>query len=372
MNIAIDVRTVQAHSRTGLWAYTQGMVEGLSRIDSQNNYFLLATGLRVRPSDLPLDVGTNFNKTILPVPDRSFTGKRFLWNDLAVPFFCIKKAVRVFWQPAGHNLPRWGRFRKVITVHDLRSLYIKDFLSQDIEGLRRAMHLADRVVAISEFTRRDVIEHLGADEEKVVVIYNGVDRMERVGDELQMSDFRQRFGINDRPYIFSLGMVPRKNVKRTIEAFANSRLKGEFYLVFAGAHGGFLGQYRELAARLGVERDVKFLETVSGEDLRFLYSGALFFVFPSLFEGFGLPVLEAQMCGLAVICSNTAALPEVVGDSAILVDPYSVEEIARAMERLAFDEELRNSLSEKGRLNVRRFDWDRSAGRLLELFKGLA
>ncbi len=372
MNIAIDVRTVQAHSRTGLWAYTQGMVEGLSRIDPQNDYFLLATGLRVRPADLPLDVGGNFRKTILPVPDRSFAGKRFFWNDVAVPLFCIQRGIRVFWQPAGHNLPRWGGFRKVITVHDLRSLYIKDFLSQDIEGLRRAMRSADRVIAISEFTKKDVIEHLGADEKKVVVVYNGVDRIERVENNEQISAFRERFGISDRPYIFSLGMVPRKNVKRTIEAFANSRLKGDFYLVFAGAHGGFLGQYRELAIELGVEKDVIFLETVSEEDLRFLYSGAMFFVFPSLFEGFGLPVLEAQMCGLAVICSNTAALPEIVGDSAILVDPYSVEDIAKAMERLAFDQQLRDSLSEKGILNARRFDWNRSAERLLELFNELA
>ncbi len=367
MRIAIDVRTTQAHSRTGLWAYTQGVVEGLSCVDFEDSFFLLGAGMRVRPGDLPLNVGGNFQKVILPVPDRSFLGSRFLWNEVMLPGFCSVKGVDVFFQPAGHRIPSWGRFRKFITIHDLRSLHIDDFLPQDIDGLKRAVKLADGVICISEFTKNDVVEHLGADEKKVFVVYNGVDRINRAQDEAEIVAFRERLGL-DRPFFFSLGMVPRKNVRRSIEAFAKSGLSDDFYLVFAGAHGGFLDEYKALAQGLGLGKAVVFVDYIDENDLRFLYSSAIVFVFPSLFEGFGLPVLEAQMCGCPVMCSNVSALPEVVGDSALLVNPYSVDEIASAMRRLAEDENLRRQLSERGLNNAQRFSWQTCAKNLLNIF----
>ena len=367
MKIAIDVRTVQAHNRTGLWAYTQGMVEGLSCVDDLNDFFVLGAGLRVKSSGLPLSVGTNFKRVILPVPDRNFTGKGLVWNDIAIPLFCHINKVDIFWQPAGHRLPSRGAFKKVITIHDLRSLHLKDFLPQDIDGLKKAVKIADKVICISDFTKRDVIGHLGADEEKVRVIYNGVDNISPVRDGNAISDFKARLGI-DKPFLFSLGMVPRKNVERSISAFAKSGANKDFLFVFAGAHGGFLSRYVDLADRLGLGNSVMFLERASSEDLRFLYSAALAFVFPSLFEGFGLPVLEAQICGCPVITSNVSALPEVAGDSALLVDPYSVEEISNAMKMVVYDTNLRASLIEKGLLNAQRFSWERAGKELLEIF----
>ncbi len=369
MKIGIDVRSLQASAKTGLWAYTQSMVEALSRIDKDDDFYLFARGLRYRAERLPGRFGPNFRKVVIPLPDRRFYRDEFVWHQVATPLFCSAVGVQVFWQPAGHALPRWGSFRKVITIHDLRILHINDFLGQDIPSLRQAVKTADAVVCISEFTRQDVVRHLGAEEEKTVVIYNGVMPLPELSEE-EVVRLRERFEI-DKDFVFSLGMVPRKNVPNSLKAFARSGVAGEMLLVFAGSHGGFLSEYQHLARELGIEEWVRFIGAVDDRELAGLFRSARIFLFPSLFEGFGLPVLEAQSVGVPVIASNASALPEILGDSALLVDPYSVEEISDAIRRLTHEEALRNELIRKGRENVRRFDWDGSAKRLLNLFRSV-
>ena len=369
MKIGIDVRTLQASAKTGLWAYTQSMVEALSRVDKDDDFYLFARGMRYRPDRLPGRFGSNFRKVVIPVPDRRFYRDEFLWHQVALPATCALLGLDLLWQPASHTLPRWGKFRKVITVHDLRTLHIDDFLGQDIPALKRAVKTADAVVCISEFTRQDAIRHLGAEEDKTVVVYNGVTPLPEVCEE-EIVRLRERFAI-DRDFVFSLGMVPRKNVPNSLKAFARSGLAGSLLLVFAGSHGGFLPQYQRLVEELGIGEWVRFIGAVSDRELAGLFRSARVFLFPSLFEGFGLPVLEAQSVGLPVIASNTSALPEILGDSALLVDPYSVEEIGNAIRRLAYDESLRDELIRKGQENVRRFDWDESAKRLLNLFRSV-
>lgn len=371
MKIAIDVTTLQARSKTGLWAYTEGMVKALSNVDSQDLFFLLGRGLRVNAEDLRVSIGANFKKVILRIPDRRFWGEKVIWNDFALPFFCSLNGIDLLWIPAGHWVPKGGGFKRVLTIHDLRSIHLKDnFLRQDIEGLMDAVKRADCIVCISEFTKQDVIEHLAADESKVRIVYNGVDRIERVKEEDVLVSWRSRMGLT-REFFFCLGMVPRKNVKRSLKAFCHSGLWREMDFVFAGTDGGILEEYKQLAEDLGIGKSVKFWGIVDEESLRFLYSSATAFVFPSLFEGFGLPVLEAQMCGCPVIASNVSALPEVLGDSSLLVDPYSVQDISLAMDRIVRDEKLRRVLIIRGYENVKRFSWEKSARALLGVFREL-
>ncbi len=368
MRVCIDITSTQAPRKTGLFVYTQKMVEALSKIDSKSIYYLLATGIRVKKQDLSLKVSSNFHKIIVRIPDRKFPGKKWIWNQILIPSICAITQSKIFWQPTGHQIPTSSSIKKVITIHDLRSLHIQDFLPQDIEGLKMAVKKADAIITISNFTKKDIITHLNAPEEKITVIYNGVEQNPIIPSEEKIKPFLSRYKIN-KPFFFCLGMVPRKNVPRTIEAFASSNLLNDTLLIFAGAHGGFLDRYQKLCQKLQITNHIRFLTDVSEEEISILYSQAVALIFPSLFEGFGLPILEAQSYNCPVICSNTSAMPEVAGNSAILVNPHSIEEIKNAMELIFHNSNLREELMKKGKENIKRFSWEKSANKLLSLFQ---
>jgi glycosyltransferase involved in cell wall biosynthesis len=276
------------------------------------------------------------------------------------------------------HLGRYGRFLSqpyVVTVHDVIRWFDMNgareplihppnrrdraLLALDYDGIRRAT----AVIAASQSTRRDLIDHIGVRPERVHTVYEGI-------DPERYRPVRRR--LFDWPYVLYAGTEhPRKNVARVLEAFARVRRPG-LRLVKAGGPGKAEWDFRAATerklAQLGLGDDVVFTGRVSDEDLVALYSGAACFVFPSLYEGFGFPVLEAMACGCPVVTSTASSLPELAGDAALLVDPADPDAITAAIARLLDDGALRRELARRGRRRAAEFTWERCAGETLRVY----
>jgi len=267
---------------------------------------------------------------------------------------------------------RYALFLKnpfIVTVHDLvRSCfrYAQETISErvllklDIRGIKRASH----IIAVSQNTRNDLIKYLDIPDDRISVIYNGVDH----------SIFKPyNIKLLDKPCILYVGSErPRKNLGTLFEAFA--KLKGEFpelKLVKVGAYGRS-GEYRRNTMKkldsLGITQDVIFVDFTSELELAYYYSSASLLTYPSLYEGFGLPPLEAMACGCPVVTSNTSSLPEVVGKAGIMVNPYDTDSLAQAMRQVLTDSKLREDMIRKGLEQSKKFSWEKAARQTQEVY----
>jgi glycosyltransferase involved in cell wall biosynthesis len=269
----------------------------------------------------------------------------------------------LFFSP-GYNSPLFCASPFVFTIHDLSHIYCPESSSPLIRlyyatVMKRACHRAARVLTVSEFTRAQIVEWSGAPPEKVVNVRCGVDPAYHPGDNTYDFPF---------PYLLSVSNRKRhKNEFRVVDAFARASLAAGIRLVFTGKPTAELAHW---IGRHHVTSRVDFMGVVPEEKLPSLYRGAEALVFPSLYEGFGLPLLEAMACGTPVVTANTTALPEVAGDAALLVDPTSVEQIAAAMERIMSDTSLRHQLREKGLVRAAQFPWEDTVARVHKLLTG--
>jgi len=262
----------------------------------------------------------------------------------------------------------------IVTVHDLvrccfnfdrESVSEKMLLNLDKRYIKRANH----IIAVSESTKSDLVNYLKIPESKISVIYNGVDH--NVFKPYRVRPYHVR--LHYRQYILYVGSERRrKNLGRLFEAFA--ALKPEFpdlMLVKVGSLGRckeFRSQTLETLSRLGITEDVIFIDHVSEKDLAYYYSSAALLCYPSLYEGFGFPPLEAMACGCAVVTSNTSSLPEVVGEAGIMVNPYDTRSLAQAMRQVLTDSELRDSMVRKGLEQSKKFSWERTAELTLQVY----
>lgn len=270
--------------------------------------------------------------------------------------------------------PLWGRFRRVVTVHDL--IYAR--FPEAHAGLRdrgmrvlvpSAVRRSDRVIAISQSTRNDLIELLGVRAERIDVVPNGLGTVRRE-PPLAESGVRARFELGARAILLSLSAKrPHKNLLALIGALAQIPADRRPVLVIPGYPTAHESELRARAGELGIAGDVRLPGWISGAELEGLWSIARAFVFPSLYEGFGLPVLEAMARGVPVVCSNASSLPEVAGDAALLFDPHDEAAIAAAISRLFTDEDLRARLRTRGEARARQFTWERTARLTLESYE---
>jgi glycosyltransferase involved in cell wall biosynthesis len=274
--------------------------------------------------------------------------------------------------------PFLRRFPTVVTVHDLAFLRMPELLTPESRRyygqIHRAVRHADRIIAVSDRTRRDLVELVGAPAGRIDVVYEAADsRYGPVGDGL-VAAARRRFGL-DRDYLLFVGTrEPRKNLGRLLAAYAwlVARRHDAPELVIAGRKGWLADDLEARAEELGLAGRVRWLGGVDPEALPGLYAGALAFVFPSLYEGFGLPVLEAMACGTPVVASTGGALPEIAADAALLVDPLDVEALGSTMARVVAEPALRIELRERGRARACCFSWQLAAEQTLDVYQRAA
>lgn len=375
LRIAIDY-TAALQQRAGIGRYTRGLVRALSGLDANSEYVLLVSGRSDQEDGAPLP--SNFQLKYLPLSHRWTTA---LWHRLRlpIPVDLFLGRVDVFHSP-DFVLPPLLQGKKILTIHDL-SFYrypqgAEPSLLWYLKGaVSRSVTRADFIFADSQCTKSDLREIFGVPEEKIAVVYPGVDPWFQPSDDQDKDDrVRTRYGL-DAPFILSVGTVePRKNYAGLIQAhkLLRQEYKVPHQLVIAGARGWlYHGIYAEVE-KSGLEKDVRFLGYVLEEDLPALYRGAEVLAFPSHYEGFGLPPLEAMACGIPVVVSNKSSLPEVVGDAALMVSPEDVEGLAAAIYRILSDSALKEKLRQKGREQAKRFRWEKSAEEVLLRYRQVA
>lgn len=365
MKIGIDARMLDW---AGVGRYTRELAKGLAQIDKENEYILFSNS----ENENPVPQAANFTKKVIDLPVFSPAGQ-FAWARL------LKKAnLDVFHSPH-FVFPPIVPCPSVATIHDLIPLVHPEVLPSFVKRFyyrmqnMRATKKATNVIADSSSTKQDIIRILGIAGEKIEVIPLAADKnFEVICSEDSLKEVRSKFNIGKR-FILTLGnSKPHKNWTELIRAFHQLKKEKEVehHLVLAGKQDPRFPQSKDLVRELKLEKNVRFIEFITEEDLPILYNGASVFVLPSLYEGFGLPVLEAMAGGTPVICSNASSLPEVAGEAALLVKPNS-EDLAKAIFKVLSDEETQKRLIREGRARARKFSWQKTAAKTLEVYKSV-
>lgn len=360
MKIAIDARTV-SNNKTGIGNYINNICEKLPVIDKNNVYVYYQEKLR---------------HSLKKIPAISIISRLayFIYDNFIFPLKMILDKIDIYHNPA-FILPlvNFG-YKKIITVNDLGFYtfghdFAKGWPARHMKiMLPWSIKHADRIIAISEATKKQIIDIFKTPPEKITVTYLGVGKNFKViKDKEAINNVLKKYSIA-QPYIFFVGtMDPRKNLVRLIQAFKEvKKIINNLKLVIVGSKGELFTE--ELNALIG-NGDIILTGYVEEEDLVCLYNGAIVFAFPSLYEGFGLPILEAMACGTPVITSNVYSMPEAAGDAAVLVNPESVEEITNAIIGLLDDQVLRKKLIDQGLTRVKQFTWEKTARETLAVYQ---
>ncbi len=375
MRIAIDY-TAAIRQGAGIGAYVHNLVAALLAQDSVDQYTLLTSGQPTH--ERPFPDAPNARGRSMFIPDRYLNILWYRWH-MPVPATLFSGPTDIYHGPNFVLPPLSKKVRKVVTIHDLAFLEHPEYAVPSLAAYLRqvvpeAVAAADVVTTVSSEVSRTLVEHFQTPRAKLAVIPNGVaPYFRRITDPLLLNATRHKFELK-HPLILGVGTLePRKNHAGLIKAFYQAQKKkhGPAMLALAGGQGWLYEETQKLVAELKLERKVRFLGRVSDLELITLYSMADVFAFPSFFEGFGIPPLEAMACGAPVITSNTSSLPEVAGDAALLVDPNDISALAQAIQTLLENEQLRSELVQKGYLQAQKYTWDMSARRMLQIYRKL-
>jgi len=367
MTIGIDIRVLARGTRTGIEEYTFNLLSRLLSLDQNIQFKLFYNAF----NKIELD----YDWVNLPnVQMKKFSyPNRFIFDPLA-KFFKLPKidvllgGVDVFFIPHFLLSPVSKKCRKVMTFHDLSFEYFPEFFParkrfwhKFLNPRQRALE-ADKIIAVSDSTKDDLIDWYGIRPEKIEVIYSGVQ------EEFKKLEIKGRYNLPDKFILYFGTIEPRKNLVGLIKSYEIFREKSDsdFKLVIAGSRGWLDKKIFFAVEKSRFSKDIIFTGFVAAEDKVYLYNLASLFVYPSFFEGFGFPPLEAMACGTPVICSNTSCFPEVSGEAALMVDPYNFSEIAWAIGEVLSDSNLAQSLINKGAENIKKFSWDRCAQETLD------
>ncbi len=368
MRVAIDARKLHDF---GIGTYIRNLLRHLARIDRETEYVLLC-----QEPDMGIagTLGDNFRSVLEPADNYSLS------EQIHVPWVLLREKPDVYHAPH-YVLPVAVRCRSVVTIHDCIHLMFPQYLRNRAAyayargAMWSAARHSDRILTVSEASKRDILHFFNVPPEKISVVYNAID--ERFWVEPAAEDIervRERFQLDQRFVLYAGTIKPHKNLVRLIEAFAELR-KGEFEelkLLIIGDEISKLPALRRAVHSHKLHKHVRFLGFLPDDTLAALYRLASVFVFPSLYEGFGLPPLEAMASGTPVVTSNVSSLPEVAGDAAVLVNPYDVGEIVEGMRRVLSDPMLANEMRRKGLVRARDFSWERSVARTHEIYRLVA
>ena len=375
MKIAIDIRRM---SEFGVGTYIRNIVRTLGRLDLESTYFLIGTPEKVREiGPLP----PNFKNVPLATPDRSAKGYLEFRSALR------RLSCDLVHIPNLFSIPRVLPCPYVMTVHDMlehmsRARQQTGFWgSVHVQMTKQVLRRAARIFAVSNFTRTDIEKYFDIPSSRIEVVYNAIDERFLRGHATPADRdlIAQRYQVT-YPFLLYAGRIsPHKNVVRMIEAFSalkteleKDQLYPDLKLIIIGDDLSGNPDLRRTVIRSGVQNDVRFLGFVPIEVLRIFYDEAKVFVFPSLYEGFGLPPLEAMAHGTPVVTSNVSSLPEVVGNAAVMVNPENVFEIMRALHRVLTDKALRDRMKERSYRQAAKFSWEISVRRILDVYRQVA
>jgi glycosyltransferase involved in cell wall biosynthesis len=379
MRIAIDY-SAAVNQRAGVGRLVRNQVLALAEVDPDNEYRLVYArpNQGTHPQFPP---ARNFARQEVGLRERWLT---IMWHraKLPVPADWLSGPVDLYHSP-DFVLPPLRKARGILTVHDLAFLMRPECAHARLrayleEVVPRSVRRADYIIADSENTRNDLVVLLGVPHRKISVVPGGVEeRFKPVTDRHALQRVRQHLGLGDAPFILAIGVLePRKNLNRLMDAFALLKQRGQvpprLKLVLAGGKGWLFDGIFEHYGDSVVRHDIVLPGFVPDELLPAMYSAASVFAFPSLYEGFGLPLLEAMACGTPVVASRASCLPEVAEGASILIDPTDVEDLANALERALVDDRLRADLIERGTQRAAQYTWRRAAERLLDVYQQVA
>jgi len=385
MRIGIDARTILNPERgeaIGAGHYAYQLIRHLLEIDRENEYVLFFD-FRVREKDVKKFSKANVKIKFYPFSDY----KKYLpgaYSEILGTATLMREKLDVLHTTSPlSRIPSTYSGKTIVTIYDLAVLKVPDAFpvlarTKTKAMLSMAISKADKLIAVSASTKKDLCEIFKCSENKVQVIYSGFDKRLSEKSVLSREEVLTRYslGMEDK-YLLFLGTIePLKNITRLFEAFVlfkkSFQAKAEnfnYKLVMAGKRGWLATEYKQLAKDLDIEKDVIFTGYIIGDDLAPLFAQADFFVMPSLYEGFGTTVLEAFATGVPVISSDVSSIPEIAGDAAMLVNPLDTKEIADAMFQFSESEELKNNYREKGKKQVEKFNWEKTAQETLALYK---
>lgn len=379
MKIGIDARFLTHPQPGGFKTYTEQLVRALLEVDSDNEYVLYVD----RPPVADVIAPPASNATVRVVPGTApFIGMP--WREqIGLMMHARRDRIDVL-----HALcltaPVYAPCPLVVTIHDTIWMFPRRFARRQKRGKRSlidayyryvpaiAARRASAVIAVSHDARSAIVQHLGVPAHRVFVTYEAAAPIYRTLDRTRAIDaVRQRFGLGEG-FILALGSAdPRKNISALLGAYAllPERLRANHELAIVWTHPLLAEAILAEAHALGIAGRLRFLQHVSNDDLVSLYNAAALFVFPSRYEGFGLPILEAMACGAPVVASNNSSIPEVAGDAALLVDAESPTSIACAIERVMSNAALRDALVARGLQRASSFSWQRCARETVEVYQ---
>lgn len=362
--LGVDASRAVTDAPTGTEYYARALIEALLTCASEFSFRLYT---RTTPPPKFFPPTGNYEIRTIPLPR--------LWTHLRLSYEMLTRPPGALFVPS-HVVPLIHPKNSIVTIHDLGYKFfpgahpVLQRIYLDV-ATRWNAKAARIVIADSEATRKDLQRLYGVPREKIRVVYPAYNAevFQPVGEAREIERVRAEYALGASPYLISVGTLqPRKNYLRLIEASA--ALPEEYILVIVGKRGWLFETILQRARELNIEARVKFLDYVPIKDLPVLYGDAQLAVFPSLYEGFGFPALEAQACGTPLVCSNTSSLPEVAGEGAVYFDPQKTEEMTRAIRGVLGDEARRQRLIQNGLANVARFSWERTARAVLEIVRG--
>jgi len=373
MIIGFDIGNLSVSPWSGIGNYVSELIKELLRIDKKNRYILLGiTPLKAYKEllNFKLEADKKIERKIYKMPSKLFHRIFSLWQKLGFPpVEYLTGNINIF-----HSFdwfcPASKKAKIVATIFDVTPLshpewHTKANIQQHSKRLLTIKKRADFITTISESSKKDIVKVLGIDPEKIIVAYPGIDRKRfyMIKNKLLIKNKLNKYGLEPGYLLFVGTLEPRKNIQRLIKAYNLLRLKKKLVLVGRPGKG---------IEKLTFAKNIIWLNYVSDEDLPFIYNGASLFIYPSLYEGFGMPVLEAMSSGVPVITSNVSSLPEVVGEAVILVEPKNIKALAGAMKKVTGNKFLSNELRKKGLERVKKFTWEKCAKTVISIYEKIA
>jgi len=380
MKILVDIRPLSPGRITGIEEYTIELLNHFLKVDKNNTYLLFYNAFRKGP--LPEHWKMNDRVSVINwrIPNKVFDPLNML---LGLPKLDRIFKSDIIFSPHYNLLSKTRQTPHIMTFHDVSSLHHPEFFPLRkrywmwSQNYKKSAERANAIIADSEFTKWDLVEMLNISPEKITTIYPGVNKVfsPMQKDSEKLVEFKNNRFLQ-KPFILYLGTVePRKNVNALIRAFnglKKDKTYKDFQLIIAGELGWLYRSILKEAKKSPYRNSIRFLGRVPNEDKQMLYNLSEVFVFPSFFEGFGFPPLEAQACGTPVIAADRTSLPEILGDSAMLISPWKVEEIVNALKIILSNNSARGALITKGLENAKKYSWDKTAQQTLDVFQKAA